>query len=143
MAINGYTEFTYVGYTLGGEKPTLYFAEGRYTQEHEILENIGWHPNPPGDCVRINITEEAADLYLQIEDNEIEGFAKEVIKGTYNATAGGVLCECHIKNGIFHGIHVSRGRLIRLADSNFEKTYSKEYATKVLAIGELAPNEKK
>lgn len=70
-------------------------------------------------------------------------FFKEVIKGTYNATAGGVLCECHIKNGIFHGIHVSRGRLIRLADSNFEKTYSKEYATKVLAIGELAPNEKK
>jgi hypothetical protein len=56
MAIANSADFTYVGYTLGGTDPTLYFNEGRYTQVHANATNIGWHPRGNRTCTRINIS---------------------------------------------------------------------------------------
>lgn len=144
MSIKGYENFTYEGYTLGGEKPTLYFKEGRYTQVHESTENVGWHPLNTVKCYRVNITDEAEKVIMEIPEgdpNESK-FALEVVAGKYTAKAGkGILCECYTNDDKQFVVHVSRGRLIRPSDFDFDKTYDAKYAKDVLAKGVLAPNE--
>ncbi|MBN1990569.1 MAG: hypothetical protein JW783_14290 [Bacteroidales bacterium] len=144
MAIDGYSDFTYIGYSLWYEKPTLYFAEGKYIQEHYEPDIVGWHPNPTNDCIRINITAEAAELYYHIRDEsqKVTEFAREVVNGTYNAAVGGALCECHVKNGMVYAVHILQGRLIRFTEPSFNRAFDKSYAGKILAAGVFAPNKK-
>jgi hypothetical protein len=57
MAITGSEKFTYLGYTEGDKGfPTLYFSEGRFTQRHKTIENIGWHPRKKGTYRAANIS---------------------------------------------------------------------------------------
>ncbi len=51
MALTEAVVGTFVAYTQGGgqaQKPTLYFTKGRYTQVHDHANNVGFHPNHPG-----------------------------------------------------------------------------------------------
>lgn len=141
--VNGYETFKYEGYTKGEgvALPTLYFKEGRYTQEHDVPENVGWHPaiNP---CWRGNISKESYDYYNSIrskgDDAAKNKFKKEVMKGTYNAAPGeGFLFEVELVEGQLLA-HPSRSRLITPGDPMFDKTYNAEYTKGVLAKGHLA-----
>lgn len=53
----------YIGYTQSdaSQLPTLYFEKGRYTQEHDDPDNIGWHPFNSDKHIARNISSEAGD----------------------------------------------------------------------------------
>jgi hypothetical protein len=145
MPIANYQNFHYRGYTLGGAQPTLYFDEGRYTQVHNDVTNVGWHPSHTTYCIRINITAAAVNQFLAIPPDDLAGesaFGAAVVAGQYtDNTANGVLCECYTNDNQNYMVHVSRGRFVALADPNFDNTYNNAYAQGVLANGVLAPNE--
>lgn len=144
--IEGYENFTYEGYTLGGSEPTLYFKEGRYTQVHDNPDNIGWHPISNGDkCIRQNINNQGVERIMEIPEDDAEEniFAQEVLKGKYTpqGTEQATLCELYTADDKNFSIHVSRSKFIRTSDSDFNTTYDQAYAREVLKNGKLAPNE--
>lgn len=145
MPINNYQNFTYEGYTLGGDLPTLYFAEGRYTQVHGTVSNIGWHPSHTAHCIRINISPAAVKIWQQIPVSDAKGeseFAKKVVAGDYTDNSDqGTLCECYTDDNLNYTTHVSRSRFVKVGDKDFNGAYDKAYALGVLAKGVLAPNE--
>lgn len=150
MAINGSQNFTYEGYTLGSSLPTLYFAEGRYTQIHPQTDNIGWHPIRSGSKYRMaNILKEAYDKYDELRSAKNEdgknAFKAAFLQGKFDADikdSTSLLFECSSNdNGLSWQGHPSRGRFISIHDPSFDPTYNETYAKGVLSNGVIAPNE--
>lgn len=146
--IEGYENYTYEGYTLGSSKPTLYFKEGRYTQIHDDPNNVGWHPIPTGfKCIRQNINAQGLKRIMEIPEGESAEenlFALDVLKGVYTPrdTEESTLCELYTADNKDFIIHVSRSKLFKTGDGDFNATYNNAYAQEVLKNGDLAPNEK-
>lgn len=144
----------YLGYTHGGELPTLYFENGHFTQAHQNPKNVGWHPNKGDRHVIKNITEEKHKEYgdhrggpgAWSAEKKAE-FAKSVDKGEYDAKEGeGKMFESNVKvedgKDQYSGNHPSRARLVQVGEEGFKAAYGKAYAESVLAKGEVAQNEK-
>src|SRR5690349_4748176 len=96
--IEGYEKFTYIGYTFGGDKPTFYFKEGRYTQQHKHKDNEGWHPRRKFyRGVNIQATEASrfTDMRAKKDKAGMVKFGEEFMKGTYDsAEPSARLFEC-------------------------------------------------
>lgn len=120
----------FIGYTQGGgenQLPTLYFENGRFTQEHEIAGNVGWHPENPDNLTRANVRFngihwEIVDLFGDDRDEDLrdqihQGLRRlEVINpqvtGLRRRDRQTFLLEVS-EDG---GVHPSRGRLNRPND---------------------------
>lgn len=147
MPIEGYEKFTYLGYTLGGEKPTLYFKEGRYTQVHEDSDNVGWHPVNDKIHHQLNISPQEVHEIMKIppRDPDEQKFCRKiliekVITGDRTQSTA-CLFECDMESTGFSNIHVSRGKLIDVGSTGFNMSFGEEYAKKVLSEGHIAKNE--
>lgn len=134
MPIEGYQNFTYQGYTNAGGIPTLYFAEGHYTQTHPDLDNIGWHPLETDEtCVRKNINQAGVQ---KVESSKGDrNILSSVMNGPYEDNTTGILCEFFLKGNIIVTYHLSRGRFQN------DGVYDEQYARNILAHGKPAPNE--
>jgi hypothetical protein len=146
--IQGYENFSYVGYTQEEESqlPTLYFEEGHYTQQHNDPSNIGWHPIQKGIiCTRINVNANAVKLIMSIQLEETEreeNFAERILSGLYTDEQNGTLCEVfYDKKDNYNGIHVSRSFLVKTIHNNFNPEFNSDYAKDILRNGDFAANE--
>lgn len=135
----------YQGYTKSaGAEPTLYFARGRFTQQHEVATNVGWHPIHAAHHTRTNISPAAVQTIMDIPegDDQENQFAQEVIQGQHtDDSAAGILCECSSDDNQHFSLHISRSRLMRPGDAGFDPAYNEAYATAAAQAGNLAPNE--
>ncbi len=140
--ISGYESFTYIGYTHGGAasgaRPTLYFKEGRYTQDHNEFTNIGWHPNRPGlNYAFGNVREDMVKSFQR--HTNISAFMAGGCRST--DTTGVRLFECYTNaKGEVVSTHVSRGRLVLVGDRDFNQEFNEAYARRVLYLGSYALN---
>lgn len=144
--IPGYEKFTYSGYTQANPQtlPTLYFKQGRYTQQHTDHANIGWHPYDAPVYRLTNITPAAVADIMKIPpgDPRENDFARDVIAGKYDdQSETGTCCECFSYDGKSYSVHISRSRFIAVGTDGFKIEYSREYAMSVLRDGTVAPNE--
>jgi hypothetical protein len=97
----------YVGYTLGGKEPTLYFERGHLTQVHDISSNIGFHDDPAGSIIyRENRTSKDGST-VRLYEYYLDPNKKEVM------------------------YHESRSKLVKLGDADFKK-FDEAYASKAL-----------
>lgn len=131
----------YVGYTLGGQEPTLYFTGGRLTQQHRHAKNVGWHPLKTGRrIIRNNIVKIEYEAYKYAKAIEVEqnlgfgfcrmqlGFVNKMIRGTYKEVAHAeTLLEIQVEQDVLKSFHPSRGRLIRRKDPQcvYRNTYAR------------------
>lgn len=141
----------YIGYTIGGAHPTLYFEEGRYTQVHTNPENVGWHP-VIGDQYQVNISSaDYASIRVRSTDDASVVAAKkaakkalveDVLDGSVadSADPAGRLFEVSEINGTVTSTHTSRARLIRVGDAGFNPAFDEHYAQQVLDNGSVAKN---
>ena len=136
----------YVGYTQGGgsrQLPTLYFENGRLTQEHKHPDNVGWHPLKDPDChVRINI------IYCKDNGNEMVKISGPITHTEIGTVVDHYLTEKAISidhNFLFEfnfeekkasKRHRSRGELL------FDGKYDEDYALTQIASAELALKER-
>ncbi|MDH7447044.1 hypothetical protein [Aquimarina sp. 2201CG14-23] len=145
MGISKTEAGSYIGYTMSWDnfdKPTLYFTNGRYTQSHKHINNIGWHLN---DYYHYggNISKEKHEYYTSIRgernpgDREAkEKFKEEFRQGHYDSKADDALFfECSSSNHRSWLGHPSRSKLIKVGSAGFNSKYDEEYATGVLKNG--------
>jgi hypothetical protein len=140
--ISGGDRFTYIGYTHGGKnsgaRPTLYFKEGRYTQDHEEFTNRGWHATKPGVKYACGNVSEAVLSNIKTQTN-INAFMSGGLRS--NDVTGVHLFECYQNGkGEIISTHTSRGRLIKVGDPDFDMQFNDAYAKKVLRDGCYALN---
>lgn len=133
----------YIGYTQGGgpgQLPTLYFENGRLTQEHRHPENVGWHPlRNPNQHVRLNVTLLENDLEIEIISGHISGAGARQVVITYlqgrNINRGTTfLFEFDFDGQTAHRRHRSRGELL------FDGRYDEAYAIEQIDSADLAEN---
>lgn len=138
--IPGYENFIYLGYTLGGTEPTLYFAEGRYTQVHSNPNNVGWHPVRPiyhGS----NVLESTIDAYHDSRGGERELFIQRFFNNEFETNdLAARFFELSSTDGQKWISHKSRARLMRVGAPGFDNTYDTAYAKEVLRTGHFAAN---
>ncbi|MDX2362861.1 MAG: hypothetical protein QNK23_18770 [Crocinitomicaceae bacterium] len=130
---------TYLGYTLGRTKPSLYFENGRYTQEYPDKDNIGWHPNGSNHRGE-NITKDRYDEIMAIEVGDTvkeKAFVVEFKKGSYDSDAS---TAKYFEVSGSADIHPSSSRLIKTSYNDFDDQYDATYASNVLKNGVNAPN---
>lgn len=154
MGISKKTAGAYLGYTQGGgsdQKPTLYFENGRLTQEHSKPKNVGWHPLPEGNHCMVNadsenIIEIKGD-FSGLNDNSLREHVNEIVK-KYPSSPNGLtdLTELHlvefcITSDTISNRHKSRGKFITVDDEDFNENYDEDYAFEQLESAELAENE--
>ncbi|TRX54848.1 hypothetical protein FNH22_19025 [Fulvivirga sp. M361] len=158
----------YIGYTQGsGQPPTLYFENGRLTQEHPHADNVGWHPlrNRQPNHVRINATLELGEVreLVVISDNLSYEEAENAIKSIRSKRRENIvkknkknleeklrkfdsesrirLYEFLDEDGTIRKPHPSRGHLVRPLDDDFNDAYNEDYAFEQLSNANLAENE--
>ena len=140
--ISGGDSFTYIGYTHGGKnsgaRPTLYFKEGRYTQDHDEFTNRGWHATKPGMRYAFGNVSDGVLANIKTKTN-LNAFMSGGLRST--DTKGVRLFECYQNaKGETISTHVSRGRLIKVGEPDFDKQFDAAYAKKVLREGCYALN---
>jgi hypothetical protein len=144
MAIQQAESFTYIGYTLGGAKPTLYFKEGHYTQVHQVAENVGWHPNRHGKYTAVNVSRQFAESILLAKNfaeraKLLKPYVNSAPPEDNSNTAH--LLEYWTRGGEIATLHVSRGKLIKVGGPGFNPAYDAKYAYDVLLKGRIARND--
>ena len=157
--IDGYEDFTYIGYTESKGNhgsPTLYFKEGRYTQVHNNKKNIGWHPCSTDASVYrgANITPTAhseSSLARKNEDTEPKKQIKEAfLRGELDSELADAkffevfkVGKGNPEDGSSWSGHPSRARRLMVGFPDFNENYSEAYAKGILAKTEskLAENE--
>ena len=136
----------FLGYTQGdgkNQKPTLYFENGRLTQEHDKPENVGWHPHKgttrvvaiygSGGLVKLI----SGDVDPKVVASKIEAHYKERYAFTEDKLVEFDLGEQDVAS---HW-HRSRGILLQANDHNFDQKYGTTYATSQIENATLADNE--
>lgn len=141
----------YLGYTLGGTAPTLYFERGHFTQVHDDQNNVGWHPNKGDRHFIRNINPDMSNYYKtnrgQWSRKLKTRFGAMIERGVMNAEEGqGLMMEGGVfinqeNNSETAYLHPSRGRLIRPGTPDFDNQYNEAYARQIVRTGNLAPNE--
>jgi len=140
MPTSAPSHLTYLGYTLGANKPTLYFVEGRYTQEHSKATNVGWHPIHSFHR-GANISKTEHDRYSSIRNDpsktkEKKDFKKDFLKGDFDSNAKDAkYFECDSSDNKNWSAHPSRARLMEIGDQDFDQTYDAKYAKNIVANG--------
>ncbi|MFD0861856.1 hypothetical protein ACFQ1M_06530 [Sungkyunkwania multivorans] len=148
MAISKLTAGDYIGYTLGGSKPTMYFENGHYTQVHDYADNVGWHSSGErhhygnigivGQSILSHIFEMRDS---EVQKEELNHFITKFKAGNYRSDAPEArLFECFIKAGAFY-MHESRSRLIRKDDVGHDRRFDLAYIEDLLSNGRIAANE--
>jgi hypothetical protein len=144
--IDGYENFTYIGYTYSDEKPTFYFAEGRYTQVHKNKLNEGWHPVKKNHRAANIKGTEAARFSAMKEKGDMPGlekFVAQFLKGDFDSDEKTAkYFEYSAEDEKNQIAHVSRGRLVKVGDADFHMGFDEKYAKDVLKTGKIAANEK-
>jgi hypothetical protein len=141
MPIEGGAGFTYVGYTLGDIRPTLYFTQGRYTQVHGNADNVGWHPARPYHR-GANISLADHTRYKDLSKEDKRTFKADFLAGRLDSNAADAkLFECSSNDNRSWRGHRSRAKLIKPTDAGFNAAYNEAAAKAVLAAGVIAPNE--
>lgn len=139
----------YIGYTQGGgpgQKPTLYFENGRLTQEHDHSDNEGWHPLKPGTHYMANVgPHDAIEVIAPVGvtsdmmEPVIDDYKRK--KGISD-TKGPFLLEYNTLGGKVTRTHRSRGKFIRPGDPIFNPSFDDSYAYGQATAAQLAANEK-
>lgn len=148
MAINKLEAGEYIGYTSGDGKPTLYFENGHFSQVHDYENNIGWHSNGARHHFgNIGIAGQAMlKQAYSITDNkafgaEIKNFVSKFELGLLEAgVSEAVLCECYL-NGKQFRAELSKSKLIKKNDIDYNKKINKAYVDEVLSNGNWAVKE--
>ena len=148
MAINKLEAGEYIGYINGEGKPTLYFENGHFTQSHDYKNNVGWHSNGTRHYYgNIGIKSQATLKQIHtLADNktlglELKNFISKFELGLLESNAfEAVLCECYL-NGKQFRTEVSKSKLIKNNDTDYDKKINKAYVDKVLYNGNWAVKE--
>lgn len=142
-----------IGYTKDpknpSQKPTLYFKNGRFTQEHELADNVGWHPNMDKHVAR-NVSEDTLDeIYDDYEKNSRrftnvrKKFRKRRDSYGDKLTYAEASVLNHPKTGEKVNVfHQSRSKLLRPSDKEFDKNIYRSIWGVVHMNGKLARNER-
>lgn len=145
MAINKLEAGEYLGYTLEGVKPTLYFENGHFTQLHDYENNIGWNSSD-GRYHYGNIGIEGKSVLSQIykiRDKkafqlELKNFIDKFELGKFSSNSSeAVLFECFLKGKQFFA-YQSKSKLIKKDDMDYDREFDKAYINKVLSNGNWA-----
>ena len=144
----------YVGYTYGGEKPTLYFQNGHITQVHGMEDNVGWHNKfTAGNVNRVNLREQAALYMANLADNT--NWGNDASENVYNnamtaaqtalpAAGAFRLFEIEIVplvGGDRAVTHVSRSDLVLVTDPAANPVFDNAYANEIRKWSVEANNE--
>ncbi|WP_299244068.1 hypothetical protein [uncultured Aquimarina sp.] len=152
----------FIGYTITNlnKKPTLYFEKGRLTLQHDHHLNVGWHSNQGIQFKRQNIDQNSAEVYQGLIEKynfakinnivilrdelwiEIQKFALNFMNNKIIncKKKNAQLFECIEYDNIGFITHLSRSKLIKTNQENFEKIFS-IHIEEILAQSKLAKNE--
>jgi len=133
----------YLGYTESTDNkgfPTLYFENGRFTQRHQLITNVGWHPNSK-DHYGSNISIRKYNEYFKLKNvQEKDKFKTKFRKGRFdyhgsNAENNAKYFEVFRDPFGKLRAHPSRSFLRMPGNAGFNKQYDQDYAYSKIETG--------